>query len=401
MSKGKGLDLKSNRLVADPCVTVADLTAVFKTWLETNLTKDLFAMLKPTHGKPFSWKTAPDHQWLADLAPLFLALAKVVPNTVLTSKKMLLVFENMHKDGKVINTSKMEDSVFFEWCDQTVRIIFSKYREVKKDTAMKNRLEKRCTSKQLKAIELVLQSIRVSEETQDQEVKSTVTLSPPKSWGAWQCIEGVPQETIATSSTSSGSAVSPTILPANTNMVLPKSCDIFQQILKQQDLKDEIVFQQEPTKSEAPVSLSSGHKFTSPVKSKSSTHFGKWKMAEQTPPEAMSPDSAKFQDLNEQDTKIIDAIMSQAAASANAKASPKKPKAKAKAKMVQSKAVSKPKKEKSSQLQDKKGDLKRFTSKAYHKAYKAAMATGADTTEAKEAAREAYKQAAQDFEKSS
>jgi len=75
------------RLVANPCVSVADLVKTFKSWLDMSLSKDLFALLAPPGNTAFTWKTGPNHLWLARVAPLFVQLTRVAPNTVLTSKK--------------------------------------------------------------------------------------------------------------------------------------------------------------------------------------------------------------------------------------------------------------------------------------------------------------------------
>ena len=126
----KAID-KKPRTVANPCLSVADLVAVFNRWLLQSMSKDVFALLRPSTERGFTWKTAPDHQWLSDVASLFVGLVEIVPNTVVTSKKLILTFEALHKDGKIINTSKMSDDVFHEWCDQTIRILFCQYREIK------------------------------------------------------------------------------------------------------------------------------------------------------------------------------------------------------------------------------------------------------------------------------
>jgi len=167
-------------------MSVADLVGVFNTWLKQKMSKDIFALLKPPNDRGFSWKTSPDHQWLSDVGPLFFALADVAPNTVLTSKKMLLAFESLQKDGTIINTSKMEDNVFHEWLDQTVRILFSKFREIKKDPSTKQRIEKRCTADQLHVISQVLAKIKVGDEEEPKKPVSHVTLSPPKSQRIFQ-----------------------------------------------------------------------------------------------------------------------------------------------------------------------------------------------------------------------
>jgi hypothetical protein len=87
---------KKPRTVANPCLSVADLVGVFSRWLLQSLSKDIFALLRPSTERGFTWKTAPDHQWLSDVASLFVSLVDIVPNTVVTSKKLILAFEGLH-----------------------------------------------------------------------------------------------------------------------------------------------------------------------------------------------------------------------------------------------------------------------------------------------------------------
>jgi len=395
----KASEIKSSRLVADPCVTVSDLTAAFSAWLQVNLSKDLYGLLQPGHGKSFSWKTSPDHQWLSDLAPLYLGLAQVAPNTILTSKKLVLVFENMQKDGLINNTSKMCDSTFHEWCDQTVRILFSKYRELKKDPAARARISKRCTSKQNSAIDAVLAVIKVAEITEDKQTKSAVTLSPPKSWGSWQTMVASGSITnnpasCATPTSSNKAAATPT-QPTAEDYGLPPCCNIFRTILQQDEPQQETLQQPKTSIAAAPAILGS------PNPSKSKRRNASWKMAERTPPDAKAAVASPCADVDISDDKIFQKTMSQAKAAANAKGSGIKPKAKA---APQAKKNTKPssKSTPKSSIAKHAGtyELKKAASRAYHKAFTAAVQSGSDNAAAKASARQAYKKAVDDWETS-
>jgi len=99
---------------------------------------------------------------------------------------MILVISSLRGSGSVINTTKMTDQTFDDWCDQTVRILFAKYREIKKDKASLERVMKRCTQVEAKAIQEVLKRITISPSAaQPEEQTSNITLSPPKTWGDW------------------------------------------------------------------------------------------------------------------------------------------------------------------------------------------------------------------------
>lgn len=218
------------RLVANPCVTVTDLVKTFKSWLDVSLNKDLFALLAPPGNTAFTWKTCPNHQWLARVAPLFVPLAKVAPNTVLTSKKMLLVVSALRSCNAVINTTKMNEATFDDWSDQTVRILFSKFREIKKDKPALERVIKRCTQVEAQAIQEVLKHIRLSpDDPTPEEHKSNITLSPPKSWGAWGAISSS-----ARGSTDSPSKRSLALKPQEDDWCTT-DVTIFQKVLKDND----------------------------------------------------------------------------------------------------------------------------------------------------------------------
>jgi hypothetical protein len=176
---------KKARLHADPCLSVADLSKIFESWLTLKLSKDLHQLLSPPNGKSFTWKTQPNHEWLAAVAPLFAMLAKAVPNTVLTSKKMLLVLQQLLTKKKIVNTTKMEESTFFDWCDQTIRILFAKFREVKREQSTNLRVQRRCSNEEWVAIQTVIDSIILSDEEPKPDNIKHVTLSPPKSWSSW------------------------------------------------------------------------------------------------------------------------------------------------------------------------------------------------------------------------
>ena len=233
----------------------------------------------------------------------------------------------MQKDGLINNTSKMCDSTFHEWCDQTVRILFSKYRELKKDPAARARISKRCTSKQNSAIDAVLAVIKVAEITEDKQTKSAVTLSPPKSWGSWQTMVASGSITnnpasCATPTSSNKAAATPT-QPTAEDYGLPPCCNIFRTILQQDEPQQETLQQPKTSIAAAPAILGS------PNPSKSKRHNASWKMAERTPPDAKAAVASPCADVDISDDKIFQKTMSQAKAAANAKGSGIKPKAKA------------------------------------------------------------------------
>ena len=270
---------KKPRTVANPCLSVADLVAVFNRWLTQCMSKDIFALLRPSTERGFTWKTAPDHQWLSDVSSLFICLVDIVPNTVVTSKKLILAFEAMHKDGKTINTSKMSDAVFHEWCDQTVRIIFSKYREIKNDAQCSARVYKRCTPKQQEAISLVVSKIVINPDIVDSKEEKNLTLSPPKSWGSWPSVVGKAGSCGKDLSVGSASASS-TSRSKPSEEALEVYSSVFKQVLTSPE-DDDTECSKEKVQPEVELSESFIADAKISRKLQSLVSLGKWKMADQ------------------------------------------------------------------------------------------------------------------------
>ena len=389
---------KKGRTVANPCLSVADLVGVFSKWLEQALSKDIFALLRPSHEKGFSWKSAADHDWLSEVAPLFVPLTTICPNTVLTSRKMLLTFEALSRDHKIINTSKMSDQVFHEWCDQTVRILFCKYREIKSDSKALVRIQKRCTKKQEAAILQVLSKIKLNDIV-DTKVEGNITLSPPKSWDALQ-----PDASKSVSSGHSSAASSANTLQTQDPLTVFSS--MFKQILTDTPDADKGENNGIDVKTETNLSDQLIAAAEAAPQDQNNFALGNWKLKENASPLLTPPSPIFDYDVDEDDRMLIKQAMQQAASSKGhtppaKKTKPKtakkqKAKAKAKAKVVK-KPHSKPD---VADQPDRKTLKKRFTSAAYHKALKDAVQDGLEAGDAKDRARIAYKKAAEDFEKS-
>ena len=69
----------------------------------------------------------------------------------------------------------MNEKTFDDWCDQTVRILFAKFREIKKDKPSLDRVIKRCTQVEAQAIQEVLKRVVVGPGDVQEEDKSNVS----------------------------------------------------------------------------------------------------------------------------------------------------------------------------------------------------------------------------------
>ena len=380
---------KANRLTADPCVSVADLSKVFQDWLTVGMNKDIFFMLSPPDGKAFTWKTTPNHEWLAKVAPLYNLLIQLVPNTVVTSKKLLMVFKHLLSKGVITNCTKMDDNLFMDWVDQTVRILFAKFREVKRDSMVYDRVKRKCNPDEWSAIHSILTKIVGNDEPPAEDNKGHITLSPPKSWDSWSqalcpTVSSKAQESDTGASSSKDGIGSihifrkimqqgsdpPEPLPPAT--AIPKATSVLQ-----------------PPTSKTPEKVT-------PVKPLHQT----WKMTDNTPDMQEEEDGSSTCSFTKEEKALMQQSMNTVTVQPKRKAVKKNP-----AQATTQGTLKHQTKQTTTQAAgsltkdaDQKTMKHRFTSAAYHKAYKSELASnGGDVDLAKIAGREAYKAAVARF----
>jgi hypothetical protein len=129
------------RLMADSNITVSDLMKPLADFMTEHGTRDL-AKLTACPVVGVSWKSAPCVRWLAGLAPLHAAYAKVAPNTLLPSKKHKVALERLHQEAS-INFTKSSDADFFDMLDDRIRVAFKHYRELLQCSLTKERAFKK------------------------------------------------------------------------------------------------------------------------------------------------------------------------------------------------------------------------------------------------------------------
>ena len=120
------------RISPDPNLSVRDLAGPLKVCLKQNQKKpfDLASLVKPKDIKT-SWKTAPDIEWMAQMADLFQGFAQVSPNLCLASSKLRKAVEKVDEEMDV-NRTKMSQSDFADKIDTWLRICAAQYRSTKK-----------------------------------------------------------------------------------------------------------------------------------------------------------------------------------------------------------------------------------------------------------------------------
>jgi hypothetical protein len=172
--------MESQRLVADPCVSVQDLLNAIITWVTTAMCTDVYKLLSHPAGLQASWKSAPQIEWMCKVAPFFALLAKICPNTVLTSKKVITAFKLAREKKHITSSSEKAPADFDDWCDQCVRILFAQFRELKRNTVVMARCQKKCSKEQWHSITCVLDKIQLPDNS-----KASATCPPiPLSWSA-------------------------------------------------------------------------------------------------------------------------------------------------------------------------------------------------------------------------
>lgn len=75
------------RAVPDPSISVVDLQSCLLSFCQESGSYDLHGLLVYQGSKKHSWKTAPDPEWMAQIAPLVKKLVTKAKNLVLSSKK--------------------------------------------------------------------------------------------------------------------------------------------------------------------------------------------------------------------------------------------------------------------------------------------------------------------------
>ena len=169
----------AGRLTADPCVSISDIEKAIKHFLQLSGSKDLHSLLQSPLGSQLTWKTTTQPDWLIKVAPLFLGLSELCPNTILLSSKVLGALKKLQKDDYLVNLSGKLDEDFWDSCDFSIRVLFSHFREIKKSATVAQRMMKKCTPRGWDAIHNVLKHIVIPESNPKPSAPP-----PPVSWDA-------------------------------------------------------------------------------------------------------------------------------------------------------------------------------------------------------------------------
>lgn len=118
------------RISPDPLLGVRELALPLKDYMKEKHNWDLLALLKPKQAKT-SWKTAPDVEWLAAIAGLYVRFAKLSPNLCLAGSKLRICLQKLDEEMK-LNTTTMTRQDWSDKLDTWLRIAAAQYRALKK-----------------------------------------------------------------------------------------------------------------------------------------------------------------------------------------------------------------------------------------------------------------------------
>ena len=130
------LTKKVTRLSADPTIGVADLMGPLDQFMKDRGSRHLMEMLKPPEG--VARKSAPDCNWIAKNASLWICYLKMAPNTMLPGKKHRIAIEKLDQQMKT-NFTKMTAEDFSDKIDFYVRMALKFIRELKQSAMTKER----------------------------------------------------------------------------------------------------------------------------------------------------------------------------------------------------------------------------------------------------------------------
>lgn len=126
------------KLVADPQLTTSSLESAIEQWVTSQATRDLCSLTREMQAT-VTWKNAPKASTLSKYSGLFVKLACVCPNGVITPTKLASALIAVNKT-QAINFSGMQLPHFGDFYSELLRACFSKYRQILNESDARLRL---------------------------------------------------------------------------------------------------------------------------------------------------------------------------------------------------------------------------------------------------------------------
>ena len=123
----------ASRLKVDPAIGVMDLQKVLVQEMQRREDHNLWNSVKHPTNASWSWKTAPNMQWLAQARQLLCGFLEIAPNGLLPSSKLRLSLQRLVVDSSLkVNKTSYHTDDWVDQMDQRIRVLLSQLRALKK-----------------------------------------------------------------------------------------------------------------------------------------------------------------------------------------------------------------------------------------------------------------------------
>lgn len=154
------------RLVADPLMSVADLTRVLVNYMSYHRSADLWSLVAPPPQAclSFSWKTPPQPLWLSKCCGLLYELLDVAPNTKVASSKLLLALRTILKDKSLTVPQGVSAADHLDKIDCGIRTLLAMLRTLSESPATKARCLRMLANRDQMQLQMTLAKVNIPPE---------------------------------------------------------------------------------------------------------------------------------------------------------------------------------------------------------------------------------------------
>ena len=197
------------------------------------------------------WKTSPCPTWLTQISPLLLEYVRLVPNTVVPKSKHKKAIESVNK-ATTINVTKKDDSDFIDMVDENIRIAFKQLRLMKQETVTYDRVLRKASEQESKALTTLLDQLVVDPEAEHPEddgddaaeeervAPNEMPVRPvPRSWSGDRLSAAASSPAVLTNlfvrDMTSGQMAPAATSPAAVKQLMAADLSIFERVLDRKD----------------------------------------------------------------------------------------------------------------------------------------------------------------------
>ena len=165
----------ASRLKVDPAIGVMDLQKVLVQEMQRREDHNLWNSVKHPTNASWSWKTAPNMQWLAQARQLLCGFLEIAPNGLLPSSKLRLSLQRLVVDSSLkVNKTSYHTDDWVDQMDQRIRVLLSQARALKKADTYVTSMRK-ATAGEKEAVDDILSRLNLGsvEEANPQTAESS------------------------------------------------------------------------------------------------------------------------------------------------------------------------------------------------------------------------------------